>query len=72
MQQGQAEIQANEGFRKYIKRAINIATRNAAMAADSELMGAVFKGRLITLKELLKKSEQAFKELSRIKELRKQ
>lgn len=70
MRHGQAQIYANDGFRKYMLNEINRAVKNAALFADNEIQGAMMKGRLITLKELLGKSERSFHELEKFKTLK--
>jgi len=69
MRFAQAQMYAMEGYRKYLINEINRAIKNAALASDSELIGAIFKGRIITLRELLRKAEQSFKELEKIKKI---
>ena len=70
MRFAQAQMYAMEGYRKYLINEINRAIKNAALASDSELIGAIFKGRIITLRELLRKAEQSFKELEKIKKIK--
>lgn len=67
MKEGLARIYGDKGARKYLERAINVAIHNAAMSSGDEETRGIFKGRALTLKELLAKSKKAFESYEKLK-----
>ena len=63
MKFGLALCYKEKGFREFLQNEINRAIKNAAIASDDEKTGAMFKGRVLTLKELLVKSKKAFEDI---------
>lgn len=63
---GMARAYGISGFRKFLEREINIATRSAALIPENEVEMAAAKMRLVTLKELYEKMRQTFSEYEKI------
>lgn len=66
MKEGLAQAYAIRGFRKYLERAVNVSIHNAAMSSGNEEIRGVFKGRALSLKELLLKGKRAFEQYEKL------
>lgn len=71
MNYGLAQVYSNEGFRAYIQESINRQLR-ASLTVTTLVDLAMHKARVVTLKELLRDGKQAFDELQKIQQIKKQ
>jgi len=68
---GLAQIYTIKGFRDYLQNSYLKAMKNAALSSDNELLGSFFKGRAITIKELLSKAKKSYEEFEKVTRLKK-
>ncbi len=66
MKFGLARMYAEPGFRAYLENQLNAAIKNAALSSHDEKLGAGFKFRILTIKELISKSKEAFQESEKL------
>lgn len=62
-----ARMYSDRGFRTYLENAVNLFTRAAAIGSADIVSLTYNKARIITLKELLIVSKNAFEQLNKIK-----